>query len=145
MKSMILLLLMACKAATPEVPVSIDAHALTVKLDAVGGTEVRMTVHNPSDAAQRFCRYHTPFEGIRNRIFRVVGSDGEEISYEGMMAKRAPPGPEDFLLVAPGKDLQATVDLERGYAMKSGSYSVNYRGTSISGLPDSNVVTVVVK
>lgn len=103
-----------------------------------------MTVRNTSDAEASFCRYHTAFEGVRNNIF-VVSRGGRELRFEGKMAKRIPPGPEDHVTLQPGQSVDATVDLVPHWPLKRGAWSVRYRGTSISGLDDSEPVEVVVR
>ncbi|MCB9670766.1 MAG: hypothetical protein H6734_14895 [Alphaproteobacteria bacterium] len=137
------LLLAACVHHAPGGPMT-KSGTFDVRLEAGTGTEVTMTVVNTGPDRGTFCTYHTPFEGIRNDIF-VVERDGRELDYRGMMAKRAPPGPEDFRTVAAGGSVgPVTVDLSRGYALGPGTWSVRYRGTGISGLPDSNPVELVV-
>ncbi|MEZ4322547.1 MAG: hypothetical protein R3F61_34085 [Myxococcota bacterium] len=121
------------------------AGTFAVHLEAGAGTEVALTVENAGSARATFCTYHTPFEGIRNDIF-IVERDGVEVDYQGMMAKRTPPGPEDHRTLAPGAvEGPVTVDLSRGYPLSPGTYTVRYRGTLISGLPDSNPVELVVR
>ena len=98
---------------------------------------IRMRVHNQGDAPATFCRYHTPYEGIRNDIF-IVERGKTEIPYQGKMAKRAPPGPQDHTTVKPGRSTAwAEVDLTEGYTLKKGEYTVRFRGSGIPGLPDS--------
>ncbi len=127
-----------------EEPALDGAQALQVSMAAAGGTSVTIQVSNPTGAAIRFCRYHTPFEGVRNDIFRV-SQGGRELGYQGMMAKRRPPGPADYLLVEPGASMEATVDLVPSWSLKKGTWTVQYRGTGISGLQDSSPLELVVK
>lgn len=116
-----------------------------VHLEVADGTKVALSVENTGADHGTFCTYHTPFEGIRNDIF-IVERDGEEVPYRGKMAKRAPPGPGDFLTLAPGaRRGPVTVELATAYELTAGTYTVRYRGTGISGLPDSNPVQLVVR
>jgi hypothetical protein len=126
--------------------IKIDAAGLVVLLTAGEGAEIEMTVSNPTGERRVFCTYHTPFEGIRNDIFEVHRADsGEELEYAGMMAKRAAPGPEDFITLAPNGYESAAVDLTDGYDFPvSGDYTVHFPGNMISGLPASNDVMVTV-
>ncbi len=119
------------------------AAQLHVSLAPAGGTSITMTVRNVSDAEASFCRYHTPFEGVRNHIF-VVTRDGSELDYGGKMAKRAAPGPEDHTTLQPGQSVDATVDLVPHWPLTRGTWTVRYRGTSISGLDDSEPVEIEV-
>ena len=104
---------------------------------------VEMTVSNPTDRALTFCRYHTPFEGLQNDIFAVSASIAD-IEYRGIMKKRAPPGPEDYIRLEPGASKSATVDLSEGYTIPPGGYALSYRGTDISGLPHSGPLGISV-
>jgi hypothetical protein len=122
-----------------------DADGLEVKLDMPSASpptetsiKVRMTVRNPTETTRTFCDYHTPFEGIRNDIFEVRDSEGNEIGYAGMMAKRAPPDPTNFIHLKPGASRAAEVDLNTGYTLPVGKYTVRYKKSGISGLGDSN-------
>lgn len=144
------LALAAC--ATPEAPMKtpkIDTDGLRVELAAktpfVAGQPMRveMTVSNPTDRAKTFCRYHTPFEGLHNDIFAVSASIAD-VPYRGMMKKRAPPGPKDYIRLAPGEARSATVDLAEGYTIPPGGYALSYRGTDISGLPHAGPVGISV-
>lgn len=109
-------------------------------------TAVRMEVFNPHPAPIEFCRAHTPFEGLRNDIFVVLDADGAEVPYRGMMAKRAPPGPDDCFPVGGGRHHEAEVDLAPGYALQPGvTYTVRYRGSDISRLPDSEPVELPIE
>jgi peptidyl-Lys metalloendopeptidase len=153
---LVTILLVACSVRKPnETPVKIDADSLEVRLEAngpfpAGGSiGIRMTVSNPTTAPRTFCRYHTPFEGIRNDIFLVsslTNNKDEDIEYGGMMVKRAPPGRDDFLTLAPGASRTATVDLSQGgYGpLPPGGYAVRYRGTDISGLPMTGPIFISV-
>ncbi len=149
--------LMGCQSKTPApatpvvvappvqevVPVKV-ADSLEVTLLAVSKAfiagqpvELRMKVRNPTTKPLRFCTYHTLFEGLRNDVLDVTGPSGE-VEYRGMMAKRAPPGPEDFLSLAPGAEVESrTVDVSEGYAFTAGKFSVVFPGGSISELAAS--------
>jgi hypothetical protein len=123
---------------------TINAQGLVSRIK-VEGVQVTMTVENPTDGERVFCDYHTPFEGIANNIFVLKNAAGEELDYQGIMKKRAPPGPENHVVLAPGASRSATVDLTSAYTLKKGTHSLRYRGTDISGLSDSNTVTFEVK
>lgn len=126
-------------AGEPTMP---DAFRTT--LTRVDSTRVMLEVTNTSGAKAEFCTYHTPFEGIRNDIF-VVERDGEELPYRGMMAKRAPPTKKDHRTLKPGASITSeAVDLSETYALKSGTYTVRFRGGGVSGLPDSAPIELVV-
>ena len=108
--------------------------------------ELRMRVKNATAKPQKFCTYHTLFEGLRNDLFEVKRADGSELEYRGMMAKRAPPDADDFITLAPGEERTSdAVDISEGYAFTPGTFSVVFTGGSISGLPASKPITVSVQ
>ena len=125
----------------------IDAAGLTTALSSeasykgAGPLWLTFTVSNLSNRPQVFCDYHTPFEGIRNEIFAVQNGAGEVIRYGGMMAKRAAPGPKNFIRLAPGASKSTKVDLRQGYQLPAGTYSVHFKGSGISGLGDSKALS----
>ncbi len=150
---------LSCSSATkvvdagqaPAVPAklseTLDVTLLPADSFTVGKPiEFRMRVKNSTGKPQKFCTYHTLFEGLRNDLFLVKRTDGTVIDYRGMMAKRAPPGDDDFITLAPGEErVSKPVDLGEGYAFDSGAFTVMFPGNGISELPASAPVIVVVK
>jgi hypothetical protein len=49
---------------------------------------LRFTVKNTTDSVQRFCKWHTPFEPLMSKYLDVKNDKGEEMAYQGAMAKR---------------------------------------------------------
>ncbi len=140
--------LVGCARAsvTPASPTDPDAMLVVSLMPSEDTpTAVRMEVSNPGATPLEFCVYHTAFEGLRNDIFDVETAAGEPVDFVGIMAKRAPPGREHYATVAPRKFRVAEVDLAEGYALTPGTYRVRYRGTDISGLPDSDWLDLVVE
>ena len=106
---------------------------------------IKTTVTNIGNKSARFCNYHTPFEGIANEIFLIKRND-EEISYQGILKKRIPPTKDDYIILQAGKQITCTVTLNDNYDFsESGAYTVQYKGSMISGLPDSNEIRFVVE
>lgn len=134
---------------TPEPTVMPDALEVTLlPADALTADhlELRMRVKNPTSKPQKFCTYHTLFEGLRNDLFEVKRADGSALEYRGMMAKRAPPDADDFITLAPGEArVSDAVDVSEGYAFTPGTFSVVFTGGSISGLPASKPLSLTVK
>ena len=127
---------------------AMDADGLTtfVEVDspcAAGGpVVVRFTVRNPTTANRTFCDYHTPMEGVRNDIFIIRRDDGSEVDYGGMMAKRAAPGPDNYIRLQPGDERTAEVNIADDYDLPPGRYTIAFRGSGICGLPDSDAVAL---
>jgi len=74
------------------------------------------------------CRWHTPFEGIRNSIFRVT-LNGERIRYSGRMAKRRTPPPMEHYMHIKAKESKTapSFNLAKHYNMsKPGLYTITY-------------------
>lgn len=98
--------------------------------------ELTFTVYNRADTAQRFCKWHTPFEPFISKYLEIKSASGEEVNYKGAMAKRVMPPPADSYIEVKSKDSVTTrVDLLKGYDfMDSGEYTVVYTGQNMSGL-----------
>lgn len=140
------LALFACGARMPpNGPTStlptLSTEGLQILLADARPGELTFTVNNPTDGPRTFCTYHTPFEGLRNDIL-VVRASGQRVPYAGIMAKRAPPGPNDFRTLAPGEQASASFLLADGYTLDPGTYNVLFAGNAPSGLPASPAVIV---
>jgi hypothetical protein len=105
-----------------------------------------LTVTNLGSENACFCDYHTPFEGIRNDFLTVIGPDGKQMHYLGMMAKRLPPTEKNFSEVGPGKSVRVGFDAWKGYSFSEpGIYRVQFLGNeTINGLPDSGFIEIEV-
>jgi hypothetical protein len=57
---------------------------------------LEITVINRASGPRSFCTYYTPFEGFLNDIVEVLDDKGARIKFNGMLAKRAAPGPDDY-------------------------------------------------
>jgi|GEM_PF-1292404 len=81
--------------------------------------------------------WYTPLEGIAGEIFRVT-RDGQVLPYEGILAMRGDPGPENYVLLPPGGSVTATVDLVHSYALtEPGTYAVTFLSPRISDVARS--------
>ncbi|WP_299326585.1 hypothetical protein [uncultured Maribacter sp.] len=104
-----------------------------------------IVVKNISDSSAKFCKYHTPFEGIKNEIFEVV-KNGKEISYQGKLKKRSPPTKEDYINLRPGQSKTCKVSLNQEYNIENkGTYRIRFLGSGISQLNDSNEITFEIR
>lgn len=89
---------------------------------------VQLRLTNPTAQPLSVLTWRTPLEGLLGDDFQVT-RDGAEVPYEGPMVKRGEPQAADYTSLAPGKSVEATVDLSKGYALQQpGRYRIAYRG-----------------
>ena len=95
------------------------------------GRPVRLTFElvNRGSAPVRVLKWNTPLEGWFGS-FLEVRRDGVEIPYEGPMVKRGAPAEDDYVRIAPGAKVAATVDLAQVYpAVAPGIYTIAFTGS----------------
>ena len=97
---------------------------------------LKFTVHNPAGNAQKFCKWHTPFEPLMSKYLEIKDENGVEMMYRGAMAKRIMPPPESSHIRLGEKDsISATVDLLKAFEITNPSrYTVSYTGQDMSGV-----------
>lgn len=107
--------------------------------------ELKFTVYNNADTAQRFCKWHSPFEPFISKYLDIKSASGEEVNYKGAMAKRMMPPPASSYIAVNAKDSVSTqVDLLKGYDIsKPGRYSITYVGQNMSGLVVKDSISFV--
>lgn len=123
------------------------ATTISVQQPVKAGSPLLLTftVTNNTAKAQKFCKWHTPFEGFKNSYFTITDANGKEAQYKGIMAKRIMPPPADaYMTVAAGKTEKVTVDLLQVYEVPAGKYTITYQGSGISGLEKANEASFVV-
>jgi hypothetical protein len=81
-------------------------------------------LHNQTDHPLYVLIWYTPLEGMAGEIFRVT-RNGQELRYQGVLAKRGDPSREEYVAIEPGGATSAQVDLRTGYDLSMpGSYQV---------------------
>lgn len=124
------LLVTACGAEAPTGQFSgaeeESPSALSVELvelgEGTGTVEYRLV--NDSDSPQRFLPTDTAVDGATHDLFDVR-LDGESVDYVGPSIYFSPPSEEDFVELAPGAMMGATINLTELYAMQvPGVYEV---------------------
>jgi hypothetical protein len=97
---------------------------------------LKFNVVNHADSAQRFCKWHTPFEPLMSKYLDVKNEKGEEMAYLGAMAKRMMPPPESSYMSLNANDsVSVKVNLLKAYAIKEpGKYTITYVGENMSGI-----------
>ena len=109
--------------ATIEVPATLSSgEAVNLRFTLINNTDTRLYV----------LKWYTPLEGIAGEIFRIE-RDGQAIPYQGILAKRAAPPAEGYVLLGPGESVSAEVDLATAYDFsKAGEYTIEFLSPSIS-------------
>ncbi|MGD1992514.1 MAG: hypothetical protein PVI59_04900 [Anaerolineae bacterium] len=94
--------------------------------------EVEFTLINHTETGLYVLTWYMPLEGIAGEIFRVE-RDGQPIPYEGLLASRGVPTPEDYVFLEPGGSASATVDLATVYDFSEpGQYTIAFISPRIS-------------
>lgn len=144
----------AAKNSTDTASLAVDSTAekglfakMSVKDTVKAGelVELKFTVYNNADTAQRFCKWHSPFEPFISKYLDIKSASGEEVNYKGAMAKRMMPPPASSYIAVNSKDSVSTqVDLLKGYGIsKPGRYSITYVGQNMSGLAVKDSISFV--
>lgn len=125
--------LVACMQST-AMPTPVPALECRVEprppLTPGGPVEIRFTLTNPASEPLWALRWNTPFEQRwMGTVFTLTGPGGEEIPYQGPMAKRGDPTRESYVEIAPGGTAEATVDLAQVYDFSNpGRYRLQVTG-----------------
>jgi peptidyl-Lys metalloendopeptidase len=107
-----------------EVRLSIPDQAL----EGAGPVLVRIEAINRSTRSVSVPRWFLQDGELEEALFEVT-RDGQPLPYEGMHVKRPAPTTADFVTLAPGAMIRATVDLQSGYDLsRDGVYGIAYRG-----------------
>jgi hypothetical protein len=114
-------------ACAEESPMRIRCELSMPKtLASAQAAELSFTLTNAGDAAIQFLNWQTPFEGIRAPMFEVTRG-GVSVEYQGRMLKRGNPRKEDYVVLKPGEQKSATIDLSEAWDVSTpGSYTVEY-------------------
>jgi peptidyl-Lys metalloendopeptidase len=99
-------------------------------LTAGGPVQIRFALTNPTGEKVWVLTWNTPFEQRwMGTVFRLTGPGGEEIPYQGPMAKRGEPTIEQYMEIAPDGTAEAVVDLAQVYEFKNpGQYRLQVTG-----------------
>ena len=110
---------------TPEL--SLDCTLEMDETYPVGeAVNLHFELHNQTDRPLYVLTWYTPLEGIAGDIFKVT-RDGEELPYQGALAKRGDPTREEYIAIEPGGATFAEVDLRTGYDLSTpGFYQVQF-------------------
>ncbi len=114
------------------------ARPLTAKLEALdfyGSQEalnLRFSLTNHLNHSIWILRWQVPTEDMDAHLFTVT-RDGEAVSYEGPLVKRAQPEASDYIEIKPGATFSAVFDPSAHYDMSlQGQYQMNFRGQRLA-------------
>jgi hypothetical protein len=89
---------------------------------------ILVNISNQSKQTWRFLSWHTPFDAWFSRFMHIIikggERDGEELQYQGALAKRGEPNEEDYEKIAPGERLRVELDLTQAYDLPSANYLI---------------------
>jgi hypothetical protein len=74
---------------------------------------------------------------IENDVFDIK-SRGTRIPYMGVLSKKLPPGPEDFVGIAPGQRFSTAVFLDEAYEFLPGTHPYTARYSALHDYPDKD-------
>jgi hypothetical protein len=98
---------------------------------------LKFVLKNSSDTPLYVLTWYTPLEGIGGKIFRV-NHEGRGIPYEGILAYRRFPIPEDYVYLKPGGSVSAVVDLAKSFDFsETGEYTIKFLSPQISYIAQS--------
>ena len=88
--------------------------------------ELVFTLKNAGSDVVQILNWQTPFEGIKAPMFDIT-RDGAAVEYGGRMLKRAAPKKEEYLVLKPGEQMQARINLADAWDVAPpGRYTVEY-------------------
>ncbi|WP_239470717.1 protease [Archangium violaceum] len=90
--------------------------------------EARFQLTNRTAQPLFVLKWRTPLEGRLLGNDFAITRDGTEIPYQGPMAKRANPGADSYVAIAPGASVEAKVELSLAYELtQPGRYRIAFR------------------
>jgi hypothetical protein len=116
----------------------LSAHLELSELILIGEeVNLKFTLTNESDTPLYFLKWYTPLEGIAGEIFKIT-RDGQAVPYEGILASRAIPSSDSYVLIHPGETVSAVVDLATSYNFSvAGTYQIGFISPQISHIAQS--------
>lgn len=98
---------------------------------------VTFSLTNNSDQNRYLLKWYTPLEGLGGEIFKVE-REGTAIPYEGILASRSDPRPEDYILLEPDASVSVEIDLAAAYDFsQAGAYTIEFLSPRISHLAET--------
>lgn len=90
---------------------------------------IRFQLSNNTSRPVAVLLWNTPFEGLMGKAFDVF-CNGQEMAYQGPMAKRGAPSAKSYAIIEAHAAITATLDLATAYALPTqGQCVVTFRGS----------------
>lgn len=106
---------------------------------------LNMVVLNRGKKKFTFLPWKTPIENSFTGSCMDVVHNDENVPYKGILVKRMPPTPEDYITLGTGDTSKGKVNLLEGYDLnKRGVYHIRFNGSN-DKLPSSNMIEIKVK
>jgi hypothetical protein len=100
---------------------------------------IRFELTNNSSRPVAVLLWNTPFEGLMGKAFDVF-CNGQEMTYQGPMAKRGAPSARNYAIIEAHATITATLDLATAYALPAqGQCVVSFRGTVLDATEPDEV------
>ena len=129
----VFILVPSAGAADTPPPLSAGIDVLTVDETTGIAVQIKFTLTNHSTQAIDILKWGTPFDGRFTADCFDVRLDDTPVPYRGILVKRGAPRPSDYMTVAAGDTISATIDLASGYTIyQAGIYTIRYRATALS-------------
>ena len=111
--------------------------------DSPNDVNITYTVTNTTQEPVYVSAFYNPLEGVANkRVVEIVDvKTNERRQYTGVMRKRLPPGPNNFVLVEPGRSVSKTFSVTSFAMLQSGRryrVEIGERNTSLVLRSDPN-------
>ncbi|PTL80873.1 M35 family metallo-endopeptidase [Vitiosangium sp. GDMCC 1.1324] len=115
--------------ATGEVAVSLSVTKAS--LSAREDVAVTVTYTNISSQPVQLLKFYVADGRLKEGLFEVT-RNGEPVEYIGPQFKRAAPGPQDYITLAPGESVSGSAPVSGFYDLsETGSYTIRFAARSL--------------
>ena len=107
---------------------------------------VRFTITNQTDKTVRIPRAYSPLEDRFTTDYFHISRKKQRIYYKAQRLQRLPYLSLSKVKLKPGESISSVVDIREGYALeKGGKYRIQFMGSQVNRLPDSEVLEIKIK
>lgn len=122
----------AQKSAGTQAGAIVSLSTDQTSFGAAENVVLHVSITNPTGSELKILKWLTPVNGVVESLF-TVSRDGVAVNYLGMIAKRAAPTDQDYIVLAAGETLVRDVDLATYYDLSvAGNYVIKYNVTSMN-------------